>query len=109
MGFRGVCGENVLSQPGHQSSCVIGGRSTEAQPLSKSLAVIAPRMALPIVGLQRLGRCTQLQGQILDNSRWKIMEITGKSGFELEGLQEEGKAELPPGRFVRQEYLLLSR
>jgi hypothetical protein len=37
------------------------------------------------------------------------MEIAGKPGSQLEGLQEEGKAELPSGRFARQERLLLFR
>jgi hypothetical protein len=50
-----------------------------------------------------------LQGQILDHSGGKIMEIARKPGLQLEGLQEEGKAELPSGRFARQESLLLSR
>ena len=57
----------------------------------------------------RFGRRPQLQGQILDHGGWEIIAVTGKSGFQYEGLQEQGKSELPPRRFARQEGLLLRR
>jgi len=57
----------------------------------------------------RFGRRPQLQGQILDHGGWEIIAVTGKPGFQYEGLQEQGKSELPPRRFACQEGLLLRR
>jgi len=46
-----------------------------------------------------------LQGQILDHGGWEIIAVTRKPGFQCEGLQEQGKSELPPRCFTPQEGL----
>lgn len=93
---------DVVSQPGGQSSLVLGGTFAEAERLANLGAVVLGRASRPLIVRQRLGTNMDLLRQVANGLPGQLADVAREATVKLKELEEECEGEARRAALVSQ-------